>query len=586
MRRGPFWSIRWWLAGLVASVALPLLLLLTWIYGSEVQQEQGEARNTALRIARSTAASMRTLHYDAKALLHGIASRPALQALDASTCESLFPIVNFFPEYADVFLFDLSGRMVCSSDPESEARRVSAPAEDRRVSLAASRWITGELKQGHLQLAKPLIRPMEGGWVSVLAVPVTAADGSRRGTLAILQLPQEAGEERLPANTVITILDPEGTIVARTSDTERWSGQSARGNGVTDLALQLKEGVTEGKGIDGVSRQYGFTYLPELDWYVVVGVPSSTVMEPVRRMFLRGVGGGLIIMIIVIAAAIVIARAIERPIAKLAAAAKSVAKGAYGTVDLDEGPLEITTLGHVFNDMVASRSEAEAQLMEGERNLKAVSERLLMVQEEERSRIARELHDDLGQALTALKMDMIGLLGQAITPAASGPLRERIMRTLDSTVTAVQRISTELRPSVLDDLGVVAAIESEARIFEERTGIECELSLPGEVTIDKVSGGTIYRVVQEALTNVARHSNAARVELRLRQRTDELLLEIRDDGRGLTLAEASSSLSLGLIGIRERVELVGGTVQIEGIAGRGTIVSVRIPLDARARARA
>jgi|GEM_PF-714490 len=586
MRGGSFWSIRWWLAGLVASVVLPLLLLLTWMYGSEVQRERGEAQNTALRIARTTAAGMRTLHYDAKALLHGISSRPALQEIDGSTCQALFPIVNFFPEHADLFLFDVSGRLVCSSDPASEARRVSPPAEDRRVSLAASRWIAGELRQRHLQLAKPLIRPIEGQWVSVLAVPVVAPGGARRGTLAILQLPEAEGEETLPANTVITILDRDGIIVARTSETERWSGKSARGRGVTDRVLQLKEGVTEGKGVDGTSRQYGFTYVPELSWYVVVGIPTATVMEPVRKMFVRGLIGGLIIMLIVIAAAIVIARVIERPIAQLAAAARSVAKGSYGKVELVEGPLEITTLGQVFNEMVESRAQAEARLVEGERTLKAVSERLLMVQEDERSRIARELHDDLGQALTALKMDMIGLLGLTTHPPAAAPIRERILRTLDSTVTAVQRISAELRPSVLDDLGLVAAIETEAVIFEERTGIECELSLPGEVTIDKVSEGTIYRIVQEALTNVARHSNAARVEIRLRRRAEELLLEIRDDGRGVTTAETSSSLSLGLIGIRERAELVGGTVQIEGIAGRGTIVSVRIPLDARARARA
>jgi signal transduction histidine kinase len=153
------------------------------------------------------------------------------------------------------------------------------------------------------------------------------------------------------------------------------------------------------------------------------------------------------------------------------------------------------------------------------------------------------------------------------------------MTTLDETVTAVQRISAELRPSALDDLGLAAAIEAEAARFEQRTGIECELSLPDDrqLHVENAAATAIYRVAQEALTNVSRHANASRVEVRLRDRPGELLLEIRDDGRGITAAQIDGAFSLGLIGIRERVALAGGTVRIEGIAGRGTIVSVRIP---------
>jgi signal transduction histidine kinase len=177
-------------------------------------------------------------------------------------------------------------------------------------------------------------------------------------------------------------------------------------------------------------------------------------------------------------------------------------------------------------------------------------------------------------------MDVTGLLANTEQQYGRSPTANRILRTLESMVTAVQRISSELRPSILDDLGLVAALESEALLFEERTGIECELSLPPEAQIEPHAATTIYRIVQEALTNVARHSNASRVEIRLRPRTEEVLLEIRDDGRGVTDDEITDPLSLGLVGIRERADLVGGTVQFEGVAGRGTIVSVRIPRSA------
>jgi signal transduction histidine kinase len=309
-----------------------------------------------------------------------------------------------------------------------------------------------------------------------------------------------------------------------------------RGIGVTEIAMREKEGVAEARGVDGVLRQYGFVHMPDVGWYVYVGIPSSVVMEPVRQMFVRGVEGGIVIVLIVSIIAAVLSLGIERPIKILV-------------------------------------GNAEQRIIDDERQLKALSDRLLVVQEEERSRIARELHDDLGQALTALKMDVIGL----IEKSGRSPIADRILRTLDTTVTSVQRISSELRPSALDDLGLVEAIESEALLFQMRTAIETELSLPDEVQVGRDVATAIYRIVQEALTNVARHSNATRVEIRLRDRADGLLLEVRDDGRGITAGEIGDPASLGLVGIRERAELVGGSVELEGVAGRGTIVSVRIP---------
>jgi signal transduction histidine kinase len=227
--------------------------------------------------------------------------------------------------------------------------------------------------------------------------------------------------------------------------------------------------------------------------------------------------------------------------------------------------------------MIESRSRAEGRMQDDERKLKALSDRLMVVQEEERSRIARELHDDLGQSLTALKMDVGGLL-QKMPPAEDvSKIGDRVLRTIDSTVTAVQRISSELRPSILDDLGLAAAIDTEAQLFEQRTGIECELSLAPDLQLDRVTATAIYRIIQEALTNVARHSNATRVELRLRDRAGEVLIEIRDDGRGVEPEKVGDPKSLGFVGIRERAALAGGIVQIEGVPERGTIVSVRVP---------
>jgi signal transduction histidine kinase len=565
------WSIRVWLGSFAAAVALPLLVLLIWTFAAQVQREQLAARDRALRAARATASRLTSMQSDSIGFLERMAARPPIRDFDGDHCDSLFAIVDFFPQYVNLFLFDDRQSLVCAASPES--------AGDRILSAVAQRWIESELRAGHFTPRRPVLRAVGSPWISVVTMPVTSSDGLTHRTLALVEIPEIAGAATLPAGTVITILDRQGTILARSDAPERWVGRSGRGIEVVELALQQKEGRAQARGVDGVLREYGFTSIPALGWSIYVGIPTSAVMQPVRSLFLRGLLGGMIVILLVIGVAMLLSRSIEKPVNALAQAAQAAGEGAYGTVSLTEpSPREITTLANAFNDMVASRSEFERRIRESQRDLKALSERLLEIQEEERTRIARAIHDDLGQLLTALKMDVLGLLAKDEAPS---PIRDRIVRTLDATVTAVQRIATELRPSMLDDLGLIPAIESEARLFEERTGIECDVSMPHEpIGLDPIAATAIYRIVQEALTNVFRHSNASRVELRLRQRPDELLLEIRDDGRGMTADEISNPASLGLIGIRERAMMVGGTVEFEGVAGSGTIVSVRLPAPA------
>ena len=208
-----------------------------------------------------------------------------------------------------------------------------------------------------------------------------------------------------------------------------------------------------------------------------------------------------------------------------------------------------------------------------------LSKRLLEVQEEERTRIAREIHDDLGQRLTALKIDVGGLIQAMPAQAELEPVIGRIRGALDDIVKATHRLAAELRPPALDDFGFLAALESDIRAFEERTGIECELSLPsGPLPMASDVETAAYRIVQEAMTNVARHANATRIEIRMRTRGNEMLVDVRDDGRGITADDLRRRAGLGLVGMRERARQIGATVDVEGVDGKGTIVSLRIPL--------
>lgn len=573
MRAARPWSIQRLFGWLVTGVVLPVLLLLIWTSLVQVRREQAEVRQTALNMARATADRIRDRHSESVTLLAQMSTRRGVADFDPDACHSVFSAVDFLPRYADVFLFDATGTLVCSGNTEPENESVSADA---------SRWVGQELRAGRLLTGIPVVHSVGNRSILILATPVRAPS-ARKGTIVLAEFVSVLSRDAQLPGAVVTILDRNGTIVARSGGGGQWNGKSLRGSRLALLTSGKGDGFVVATGVDGVPRQYGYTHLPALGWAVYAGVPLDEVNEPLREMIINGAIGATGIVFVAGLMTIVLARKIGRPLHALVAAARTADDGAFGRVTPEEGPLEIATLAQAFNRLIDRSEEADERMRMGERKLKALSDRLLTVQEEERSRIARELHDDLGQSLTALKMDVIGLLQATARPPELAPISARILRTLDATVAAVQQISSELRPSVLDDLGLVAAIEAEARLFEERSGIECEVSVGGDAPIDDECVTAIYRIVQEALTNVARHSNATRTEVRLRHREEELLLEIRDDGRGVTGEEIADPMSLGLIGIRERADLIGGTVQFEGVEGRGTIVSVRIPASRKVR---
>ena len=200
--------------------------------------------------------------------------------------------------------------------------------------------------------------------------------------------------------------------------------------------------------------------------------------------------------------------------------------------------------------------------------------------EGERKRIAHEIHDELGQQLTALKMDL-SWIGKNL-PKNEKPLIEKIgamSKYIDTTIDTVRKISTDLRPAILDDFGLLAAIESYLEEFQGRTGIKCTIAPRcGDVDLGQERNVALFRIVQEALTNVARHAHAANVEVSLKQRNGRVVLQIKDDGRGVKEDEIASSKSIGIVGMRERARLCKGQMRIKSIMGKGTMVKVSIPL--------
>ncbi|MGO8786714.1 MAG: PAS domain S-box protein [Terriglobia bacterium] len=225
---------------------------------------------------------------------------------------------------------------------------------------------------------------------------------------------------------------------------------------------------------------------------------------------------------------------------------------------------------------ISERKRAEVELQRSRDRLRALAARLQKIREEERTKVAREIHDELGQALTAIKIELSSLSHDM--PAEKKQRSESIMQLVDETIQSVRRISTELRPAVLDALGLVAAVEWAAEEFEARTGTKCQLDLPRhEVVIDHEHATALFRIFQETLTNVVRHASASEVNIRLGRENGNLYLEVHDNGKGVNEDQLSAGSSLGILGMRERALLLGGELTLTSAPGEGTTVRARIP---------
>jgi signal transduction histidine kinase len=225
--------------------------------------------------------------------------------------------------------------------------------------------------------------------------------------------------------------------------------------------------------------------------------------------------------------------------------------------------------------------EAEEKLENSRNQLRALTVQLQSIRENERAVIARDLHDEFGQALTSLQLGLSCLAAKMTRKQQ--PLQEKI-KSLSALVTtmirSVRRIADELRPGVLDELGLIKTLQSEAREFKRHTGIQCTFeSNFGNARFDRAGSVAVFRIAQAALTNVARHAEASRAVLALKKRKKNLILTVCDNGKGIRREKISSQSSLGIIGMRERALALNGTLTLRGSTRKGTTLRARIPLS-------
>jgi two-component system sensor histidine kinase UhpB len=239
---------------------------------------------------------------------------------------------------------------------------------------------------------------------------------------------------------------------------------------------------------------------------------------------------------------------------------------------------EFVGLMHFVRDITAQKKFLR-QLENSREELRRLNEYLNDMREKERKHISHEIHDELGQILTALKLEMF-LMKKKLEgkDTALKKKASEVLRLIDSSIETVQKISYSLRPGVLDDFGLPAAIEWQVEEFQKRTGIEASVTINSRLEgLQRKSATTIFRVLQEALTNVARHSQATRVKASLHKHNGKLKFSVNDNGKGLSEEKLSDNRSLGLIGMRERVNFIGGEITIKGKKGKGTTIDITVP---------
>ena len=322
-------------------------------------------------------------------------------------------------------------------------------------------------------------------------------------------------------------------------------------------------------------------------WLMMIEFPQKVILESASRFLQRIIIVGIILIAIGILFAWIMSRNITRPLNNLTAAATAIAGGDYSSaVNVDRRD-EVGKLARAFNAMNSQVNKAKkgleqkiAETIEINEQLRNLSAHLQNIREEERIHIAREMHDELGQLLTGFKMDVSWLrkrLAGNNDPALQEKLEGMVIIT-DEAVRFVRRIAAELRPSILDDLGLIPALEWHNREFEKRYNIQIEFqSHLQDLKIPSGIATGLFRMYQESLTNVARHSGAKKVSAVLDATDENIHLSISDDGRGFDIDRAERK-TLGLLGMKERAIMIGGKLEIKSEPGRGTTILITIPL--------
>ncbi len=590
LRPNFFGSLRIRLIFLILMAVVPALAVMLYTAWEQRQLDVTHIREKVAHLTKLEAREERQILEGGRQILEAMAHFLQRSDGDSVSCASFFTsLLEHYQWYANLGAVKPDGHVFCSAVPLPGPTDASDRIWFQRT-MASREFAFGDYQIGRIT-KKPVL---------VLSYPAFSADGEilavvfaalKLEWLNRLELYKEAD---LPAGTTLTKMDAAGVVLAHQPGPGSWSGQQFPVEGVRQVVLKQGRGLAEATNPEGVSSLYVFEPLisgwEHREVYLILGVPQKVAYANSNRILLRNMTGmGIIAVAALLTAWFGAEKVIIKPVNSMVKATREFAAGNLSArTGMSGGLDELNQLASAFDQMAerleqrqTERDRAEREIRNSREQLRNLSAHLQSVREEERTRMAREIHDELGQGLTALKMDVSWLNRRFLEEDAAFKKKLTSMEeVIDRTIQTVQKLSGELRPGILDDLGLAAAIEWQAEEFQNRTGIECEVSLsPEETVLNREQSTTMFRIFQETLTNVIRHARATKVEVRLEERTGSIVLEVTDNGRGITEAEISDPKSFGLVGMRERVDFIGGEVTIVGFPGKGTRITVTLPLE-------
>ncbi len=463
-----------------------------------------------------------------------------------------------------LFLFTLSGKIFVES-PYAPGRR--------GLDFSFLQYLINTIKSKTPYISDPFIGYQSHDPVLMFTAPVLDSRGKIKGILAgSVDLMRDnflgrIGTVKLGETGNLYLIDANGTMVMH-QDKKRILVTQPRGlNRLSDAARDGFEGTGETITSYGMKSVSSYKRLKTKNWILAANSPLSEAYRPVRqaeRYFLIAMIVGVIVVFFVISSVV---NYLITPLESFTNHIKHLPQKTGDNRFLDiKTKDEIGTLSLAFNTMLTeidnektALKQANSSLLMSNEQLRNLAAHLHTVREEERTRIAREIHDELGQALAAQKMELSWFRGKCGDHKPILDKSEAMMEALNETIRSVRRICTELRPPILDDFGLVDALHWQAYEFKNRTRIQCTVeSMPEDIELDKERSTVFFRIFQETLTNVLKHANATKVTARLTKDNGNIVLEVKDNGKGITEEELSKHQSYGLIGMRERVHPWGG----------------------------
>jgi signal transduction histidine kinase len=582
-------NLRFRLIVIVLFAIVPLSGLMFYTASEQRKLEIADIEGDVLTFAEFVAREEAQLLDGTRQLLASIEHYLEQQWSDPSACSRyLAVLLKQYRRYKNLGAVNAQGALHCSALPY-----------DRSLDVSGRTWFQRAVATREFAVGDYQIGLISGGPVIVFAYPIISADGQLFGVAFAALDVQWLNQIKfglttaLPSGSTISQLDDRGVVLFHHPEPDANVGRSLAPTSLFDTVRSKEKGTVTTEGPDGQTRLHAFSRvfsaLGNRNVYILVGIPQNSLFLAANRLLTHNlILLGAVAFIAILATWFGGDLFVLRQVRAMVAAAARLAKGDLSSrTGIGQGTGELDLLARTFDDMATvleqreiQHQQSEEELRNSREQLRNLSSHMESVREEERTRLAREIHDELGQALTALKMDIAWLGNHLLNEKDSILKKTRSMNDLvDGTIRTVQRLSGELRPGLLDDLGLAAAMEWQAEEFTNRSGIPCDFMVTlQQASLSKDHVTAVFRIFQETLTNVIRHAKASRVDVRLNAQGDRLVLEVKDNGRGITEEEITNPKAFGLIGIRERTLALNGECAITGRAGYGTTLVVSIPI--------